>query len=120
MKVVELLLQGKKVWDINKRGYYWLDGDELMCTNINTGETERLRNVFANFLFREGEEYKELKTKYFWSFEGVLFELYKAPSFTIGCIDVKGCNERICTCCPLHNDDGSVPTSSGEIHKIKY
>ena len=119
MKVIELLLQGKKVWDINKNGYYWLDENELMYTDINK-KTEYIRNVFPNFLFREGEEYEKLKIKYFWSFKGELFELYKSPSFTIGCNDVRGCDKRICKFCPLHNEDGRVPTSSGEIHKIKY
>ena len=120
MKVIELLLQGKKVWHINKNGYYWIDENSIIYTDINTKESEYLRSVFTKFLFREGEEYKELKIKYFWSFEGELFELYKEPSFTIGCNDVRGCDKRICTFCPLHDKDGSVSTSSGELHKIKY
>ena len=119
MKVIELLLQGKKVWDINKNGYYWMDKDDMMYTNINTKETEHIMTI--NFLFREGKEYTEDKNiKYFWSFKGCLFELYREPSFTIGCNDIRGCNDRICMYCPLHNRDGRVGTNEGEIHKVKY
>ena len=44
MKILELLLQNKKVWNINMCGYYWLNGDNMMYTNINTKETEYIIN----------------------------------------------------------------------------
>ena len=74
MKVIELLLQDKKVWDKNKMGYYSLDGNVIIWKDVVSKGAyiriwkdvfykdeyiRKLTSVDMNFLLEEGEEYVE-------------------------------------------------------------
>ena len=74
MKVIELLLQDKKVWDKNKTGYYSLDGNVIIWKDVASKGAyiriwkdvfykdeciRKLTSVDMNFLLEEGEEYIE-------------------------------------------------------------
>ena len=74
MKVIELLLQDKKVWDKNKMGYYSLDGNVIIWKDVVSKGSyiriwkdvfykdeciRKLTSVDMNFLLEEGEEYVE-------------------------------------------------------------
>ena len=61
MKVIELLLQDKKVWDKNKTGYYSLDGNVIIWKDVFYKDEciRKLTLVDMNFLLEEGEEYVE-------------------------------------------------------------
>ena len=61
MKVIELLMQGNKVWDKDKKGYFELDQDRkrLYFTDINTKRRRTNPTITLDLALREGEIYEE-------------------------------------------------------------
>ena len=61
MKVIELLMQGNKVWDKDKKGYFELDQDRkrLYFTDINTKRRRTNPTIALDLALREGEIYEE-------------------------------------------------------------
>ena len=61
MKVIELLMEGHKVWDINKQGYFVLNEnkDRLYFIDINTKRRKCYTTIKLTLALREGEIYKE-------------------------------------------------------------
>ena len=61
MKVIELLMEGRKVWDINKKGYFVLNEDKtrLYYIDINTKRQKCYPTIKLSLALREGEVYKE-------------------------------------------------------------
>ena len=62
MKVIELLIQGNKVWDKDKKGYFELDQDRkrLYFTDINTKRRRTNPTIALDLALREGEIYEEV------------------------------------------------------------
>ena len=61
MKVIELLMQGYKVWDKDKKGYFELDQyrKRLYFTDINTKRRRTNPTIALDLALREGEIYEE-------------------------------------------------------------
>ena len=59
MKVIELLMQGEKVWNKDKEGYFELDQRRncLYFTDINTKRRKTYPNIVLELALREGEIY---------------------------------------------------------------
>ena len=64
MKVIELLMQGNKVWNKDKEGYFELDQrrNRLYFTDINTKRRKTYPQIVLQLALREGEIYKEEDT----------------------------------------------------------
>ena len=65
MKVIELLMQGEKVWNKDKKGYFELDQRRncLYFTDINTKRRKTYPNIVLQLALREGEIYTETECK---------------------------------------------------------
>ena len=65
MKVIELLMQGNKVWNKDKEGYFELDQrrNRLYFTDINTKRRKTYPNIVLELALREGEIYTETECK---------------------------------------------------------
>ena len=63
MKVIELLMQGEKVWNKDKEGYFELDQrrKRVYFTDIKTKRRKTYPNIVLELALREGEIYKEGK-----------------------------------------------------------
>ena len=61
MKVIELLMQGEKVWNKDKDGYFELDQrrKRLYFTDINTKRRRTNPHIALELALREGEIYEE-------------------------------------------------------------
>ena len=61
MKVIELLMQGHKVWDENKKGYYELGLNSKRLYYVGIGKYGRVSypEIKLTLALREGEIYKE-------------------------------------------------------------
>ena len=61
MKVIELLMQGNKVWDKDRKGYFELDQDRQRLYYERIGENCRMRypQIALTLALREGEIYEE-------------------------------------------------------------
>ena len=59
MKVIELLMQGEKVWNKDKEGYFELDQrrNRLYFTDIKTKHRKTYPNIVLELALREGEIY---------------------------------------------------------------
>ena len=59
MKVIELLMQGNKVWNKDKEGYFELDQrrNRLYFTDINTKRRKTYPQIVLELALREGEIY---------------------------------------------------------------
>ena len=128
MKVIELLLQGKKVWDKKHTGYYELDKrDNKPVLVYKDKETDKVINKFYNIIsldvaLREGEEYTIPKVKYIVTYEGYMIALKYEPSQVMECIDVAQCIVRPNSCydCPFNEINGGANLNDCKIHKIEY
>lgn len=97
MKVIELLLQGKKVWNRKHTGYYELgkrDNDPVLIHKDK--ETDEVINEYNNIInldvaLREGEEYTKPKVKYIVTYKDCMMALRNEPSQVIECIDIDQC-----------------------------
>ena len=65
MKVIELLMQGNKVWNKDKEGYFELDQrrNRLYFTDINTKRRKTYPQIVLELALREGEIYTETDWK---------------------------------------------------------
>ena len=61
MKVIELLMQGNKVWNKDKDGYFELDQriNRLYFTDINTKRRKTYPQIVLQLTLREGEIYED-------------------------------------------------------------
>ena len=61
MKVIELLMQGEKVWNKDKEGYFELDQrrNRLFFTDLNTKRRKVYPHIILELALREGEIYEE-------------------------------------------------------------
>ena len=61
MKVIELLMQGEKVWNKDKEGYFELDQrrKRVYFTDIKTKRRKTYPHIVLELALREGEIYKE-------------------------------------------------------------
>ena len=61
MKVIELLMQGEKVWNKDKEGYFELDQrrNRIYFTDLNTKRRKVYPHIILELALREGEIYKE-------------------------------------------------------------
>ena len=61
MKVIELLMQGEKVWDKDKKGYFELDQrrKRVYFTDIDTKRRKTYPHIVLELALREGEIYEE-------------------------------------------------------------
>ena len=61
MKVIELLLQGEKVWDKDKKGYFELGLDSKRLYYVGIGKYGRVSypEIKLKLALREGEIYEE-------------------------------------------------------------
>ena len=127
MKVIELLLQGKKVWDKKHTGYYELDKrDNKPFLVYKDKETNKVINKYysigLDIALREGEEYTEPKVKYIVTYKDYMIALKYEPSQVMECIDVAQCIVRPDSCqdCPFNEMNGGVNLNDCKIHKIEY
>ena len=127
MKVIELLLQGKKVWDKKHTGYYELDKrDNKPFLVYKDKETNKVINKYysigLDIALREGEEYTEPKVKYIVTYKDYMIALKYEPSQVMECIDVDQCIIRPNNCkdCPFNEMNGGVNLNDCKIHKIEY
>ena len=128
MKVIELLLQGKEVWDKKHTGYYELDKrDNKPVLVYKDKETDKVINKFYNIIsldvaLREGEEYTKPKIKYIVTYKGYMMALRNNPSQVIECINVDKCiiKPNNCKDCPFSSRNGGVNLNDCKIHKIEY
>ena len=127
MKVIELLFQGKKVWDKKHTGYYELDKrDNMPFLAYKDKETDKVINkhysIGLDVALREGEEYTEPKVKYIVTYKGYMMALRNKPSKVIECKDVYQCivKPKNCRDCPFSNRNGGVNLNDCKIHKIEY
>ena len=127
MKVIELLLQGKKVWDKKHTGYYELDKhDNMPFLAYKDKETDKVINKYysigLDIAFREGEEYTKPRAKYIVTYKGYMMALRNNPSQVIECINVDKCiiKPNNCKDCPFNEMNGGVNLNDCKIHKIEY
>ena len=127
MKVIELLLQGKKVWDKKHTRYYELDKrDNKPFLVYKDKETNKVINKYysigLDIALREGEEYTEPKVKYIVTYKDYMIALKYEPSQVMECIDVDQCIIRPNNCedCPFNEMNGGVNLNDCKIHKIEY
>ena len=113
MNVIELLLQGKKVWDKKHTGYYELDKhDNKPVLVYKDEETNEVINKYyiinLDLALREGEEYTEPKVKYIVTYKDYMIALKYEPSQVMECIDVAQCIVRPNSCqdCPFNEMNG--------------
>ena len=61
MKVIELLLQGNKVWDKDKKGYFELGQDSRRLYYVSLGKYGRVSypEIKLELALREGKIYEE-------------------------------------------------------------
>ena len=127
MKVIELLLQGKKVWDKKHTGYYELgkhDNNPVLV--YKDKETDKVINKYysigLDIAFREGEEYTKPRAKYIVTYKGYMMALRNNPSQVIECINVDKCiiKPNNCKDCPFSSRNGGVNLNDCKIHKIEY
>lgn len=122
MRVIELLLQGKKVKDGD--GYIKLDNDKIYRYRFDKyGKTEEV--LHSTELLKEGEEYIEPKVLYIVTHEGYVgcLSRKKVPPI-VQCSGYKwDCltdDETICHCenCPFNHD--GIEKEKCKITKVEY
>ena len=127
MKVIELLFQGKKVWDKKHTGYYELDKhDNMPFLAYKDKETDKVINKYysigLDIAFREGEEYTKPRAKYIVTYKGYMMALRNNPSQVIECINVDKCiiKPNNCKDCRFSSRNGGGNLNDCKIHKIEY
>ena len=65
MKVIELLMQGEKVWDKDKKGYFELDLNSKRLYHVCIGKNGRISypEINLNLGLKEGEIYTGIEWK---------------------------------------------------------
>lgn len=57
MKVIDLLIQGKKVAVEGKNGYYYMEGNKILFHDLNSGEVWDNFFISNSYLLEEGQEF---------------------------------------------------------------
>lgn len=123
MKVIELLLQGKKVWDEYKKGYYFLENDRLYYHGLNKNGDISYEHIMMDLAMRKGEEYISKQEAYFISYNRELFRLeskYEKGDI-ITCGNINDCREDLdCDECVFGGHCNVKLDDRFEFHKIEY
>lgn len=127
MKVIEMLLQGKKVWNRKHTGYYELNKRDnkpfLVYKDKETDKViDKYYSIGLDIALRECEEYIKPKIKYIVTYKDYMIALKYEPSQVMECIDIDQCIIRPDNCkdCPFNEINGGVNLNDCKIHKIEY
>ena len=124
MKVIDLLLQDKRVWDDNKTGYYYLQDGFLKYSPINNkASTVKCSYINLCLALREGEEYIESNHKYIIIYKDKLYLLKNKPieDKLLSCKDMEFCSAS-CYECSLHSRDSFLQIDNDKVkfYDIEY